>query len=52
MVDLCYQKCVSQYKEPDMNVGELSCVDRCVAKYMQVHFRVGTKLQAENAGGQ
>lgn len=48
MVDVCQQKCIANYNEPDMNVGELSCVDRCVAKYVAVHYKVGERLQQES----
>lgn len=39
----------------DLHVGEMSCVDRCVGKYMAVHDKVGDvfkKMQAEMNGQQ
>merc|ERR1711953_1649940 len=48
----CYSKCIASVKEEKMNVGEMSCVDRCVSKYLDVHARVGMELQtAMNSGG-
>ncbi|KAH8954105.1 hypothetical protein BDL97_08G062500 [Sphagnum fallax] len=34
----------NKYKEADLNVGENSCIDRCVAKYWQVTGIVGQML--------
>ena len=45
IVSTCHTKCIApKYHEADMNKGESVCVDRCVAKYMDVHQRVGAKL--------
>jgi Tim10/DDP family zinc finger len=34
LVDVCYRKCVVKVKEEDLAVGEMTCCDRCVAKYL------------------
>lgn len=42
MTNACQQKCVaSHYKEGDLTKGEAVCLDRCVAKYLDVHERLG-----------
>ena len=33
-----------QYREADLQKGESVCIDRCVAKYLDVHERIGKKL--------
>ena len=33
-----------QYREADLQKGESVCIDRCVAKYLDVHERRGKKL--------
>ena len=47
MTTACQKKCIpSKYKDPDLTKGEAVCVDRCVAKYLEIHDRVGKKLTA------
>jgi import inner membrane translocase subunit TIM10 len=41
----CQKKCIPpKYKEGELTKGEAVCLDRCVAKYLEVHDRVGKKL--------
>ena len=40
MTEQCFRKCVAMYKEADLSVGEATCVDRCVHKYMLAHAKV------------
>ncbi|XP_077996089.1 mitochondrial import inner membrane translocase subunit Tim10-like [Glandiceps talaboti] len=45
MTSACQKKCVPpKYKEGDLTKGESVCLDRCVAKYLDVHERLGKKL--------
>ena len=45
MTAACQQKCVgSHYKEGDLTKGESVCLDRCVAKYLDVHEKLGKVL--------
>ncbi|XP_005108628.1 mitochondrial import inner membrane translocase subunit Tim10-B isoform X2 [Aplysia californica] len=47
MTAACQKKCIpAKYKEPDLSKGESVCIDRCVAKYLEVHDRIGKKLTA------
>ncbi|UYV60443.1 TIMM10 [Cordylochernes scorpioides] len=46
MSSSCQRKCIStRYKEGDLTKGEAVCLDRCVAKYFEVHDRIGQHLQ-------
>jgi import inner membrane translocase subunit TIM10 len=40
MTEQCFKKCVAMYKESEMSVGEATCTDRCVHKYMTAHAKV------------
>ncbi len=41
----CHKKCVApKYREAELQKGESVCIDRCVAKYLEVHERIGKKL--------
>ena len=45
MSGTCQKKCVpARYKDAELNKGEAVCLDRCVAKYMDIHDRIGKKL--------
>ena len=47
MTNACQKKCVpAKYHENDLTKGESICIDRCVAKYFEIHDRVGKKLTA------
>lgn len=47
MTSACQKKCVpSRYNDSELTKGESVCIDRCVAKYMDVHDRIGKKLTA------
>lgn len=50
IVEVCYKKCiVPKFHDPAMNVGEKSCTDRCVSKYIQVHVKVGEMMAKQQA---
>ncbi|XVF05405.1 hypothetical protein REPUB_Repub05bG0169100 [Reevesia pubescens] len=36
----------NRYKESELNMGENSCIDRCVSKYWQVNGMIGQMLSA------
>lgn len=45
MSTACHRKCIStKYHEPELNKGESVCLDRCVAKYLEIHESIGKKL--------
>ena len=49
MASTCFDKCASRkHKENDLALGEMSCSDRCVAKYLEAQEKVGVVLQKEN----
>ena len=45
MTNTCHRKCINvRYSEADLSKGESICLDRCVAKYLDIHDRIGKKL--------
>lgn len=47
MTQACHRKCIPpKYSEADLGKGESVCLDRCVAKYLDIHERIGKKLTA------
>ncbi|KAJ1383395.1 hypothetical protein B484DRAFT_460198 [Ochromonadaceae sp. CCMP2298] len=44
MSTMCFKKCVARQHESDLQVGEMACVDRCTAKYMQAGEQVTEQL--------
>ncbi|GAB6028340.1 protein transporter tim10 [Chamberlinius hualienensis] len=45
MTASCHKKCIPpKYKESDLSKGESVCIDRCVAKYLEIHDRIGKQL--------
>ncbi|GLU02279.1 hypothetical protein SLE2022_195340 [Rubroshorea leprosula] len=47
LAQTCFIKCVDKrYKERELNMGENSCIDRCVSKYWQVNGLIGQMLSA------
>lgn len=46
MSKICQQKCISgKYGDSELSKGEGVCIDRCVAKYLELHERIGKRLQ-------
>jgi len=45
----CFQKCASRrHKEADLSLGEMTCADRCVSKYLEGQQLIGVVLQKAN----
>lgn len=43
----CQAKCIPpKYSEGELSKGEAVCLDRCVAKFLEIHDRIGKKLTA------
>ncbi|KKY39233.1 putative mitochondrial import inner membrane translocase subunit tim10 [Diaporthe ampelina] len=44
----CAKKCIpNNYLEGDINKGEAVCLDRCAAKFFDVHLKVSDILQQQ-----
>jgi len=45
MTRACHKKCIPpKYRDSELNKGESVCIDRCVAKYLDIHEKIGKKL--------
>ncbi|EDS34396.1 mitochondrial import inner membrane translocase subunit Tim10 [Culex quinquefasciatus] len=50
MTTACHKKCIPpKYSDAELGKGESVCLDRCVAKYLEIHERIGKKLTAMSA---
>ncbi|GEQ71684.1 hypothetical protein JCM33374_g5370 [Metschnikowia sp. JCM 33374] len=46
MLHQCREKCIArEYGEGDVNTGEASCTDRCVAKYVKANSMIAQEVQ-------
>lgn len=50
MTRMCSKKCIVKYSDGDLQVGEMTCIDRCVGKYMHAHDLVGVELKKFEEG--
>nr|CCA21300.1 Mitochondrial Protein Translocase (MPT) Family puta [Albugo laibachii Nc14] len=41
---VCFKKCNFKYNDGQLNVGEMSCIDRCSGKYMQAYSELSVKI--------
>ena len=49
LTSTCFAKCASRkHKEQDLQLGEMSCLDRCVSKYMDAQEKIGQVMQKAN----
>ncbi|XP_059609114.1 mitochondrial import inner membrane translocase subunit Tim10 [Phlebotomus argentipes] len=47
MTNACHRKCIPpKYNDAELGKGENVCIDRCVAKFLDIHERIGKKLTA------
>lgn len=43
----CYAKCIARpVRMGELELGEMTCIDRCVPKYMETHEMVQKAFQA------
>lgn len=53
MTSACHRKCIPpKYMDSELGKGENVCIDRCVAKYLDIHERIGKKLTSMSAADQ
>lgn len=45
LTSVCHKKCIPPvYQDAEIVKGEAVCLDRCVAKFLDIHERIGKKL--------
>jgi len=49
MTNACQKKCINtNYSGSELEKGESVCLDRCVAKYLDIHDRIGKQLTQQS----
>ncbi|GAP84382.1 putative mitochondrial import inner membrane translocase subunit TIM10 [Rosellinia necatrix] len=49
LTQACRKKCIpADYREAELNKGESVCLDRCAAKFFEVHLKISDQLQQES----
>ena len=58
MARICHKKCIVRNQSADLQVGEMTCIDRCVGKYFEAASKVDstylqfmTELQVQEKAG-
>ncbi len=44
MLKQCFEKCVENFHDNDLSLGESTCIDRCVMKYGECQVKVGETM--------
>lgn len=44
-VAACFAKCVPRPRDDQLGIGEMACIDRCTAKYLEATEVVRTELE-------
>lgn len=45
--DVCWEKCITKKSQTDLTIGEISCEDRCVLKYLATTTAVADTFQKQ-----
>lgn len=49
IIEQCRVKCIpTHYHEPDLNKGEMVCIDRCVFKYGEIQRLLAKKMEEKD----
>jgi len=51
MRNVCQKKCFENLQVADLQTGELSCLDRCIAKFSQATEVVDELFKQQQQGG-
>mmetsp|Transcript_16458 Transcript_16458/g.32925 ORF Transcript_16458/g.32925 Transcript_16458/m.32925 type:complete len:80 (-) Transcript_16458:318-557(-) len=49
MVKQCFEKCVEHFHDSELSLGENTCLDRCVGKYVESQQKVGEQMSKVSA---
>ena len=52
VTDICWEKCIVKKGQGELTIGELSCNDRCVLKYLATTTKVAETFQQLMQQGQ